>query len=215
MTDDGKDGNKEGAASGKRTKGRQRIEIKQLEKKSNLHVTFSKRRKGLFQKASELCLLSGAKIGIIVLSPTPRQKPFCFGHPNIDKILDQYVSETQNPTDAAAVDDDDHDQDGETPIADLSGLEEIDKKFEGSVEMLEMEKKRGKDQMENNGGTFWWEEDIEGMGLEELEMYVNALEKLKKNVIVRANALTMANVMETSSALPGFAQNLSGFRGLQ
>ncbi|OMP03134.1 hypothetical protein COLO4_10603 [Corchorus olitorius] len=78
--------------------------------------------------------------------------------------------------------------------------------------MLEMEKKRGKDQMENNGGTFWWEEDIEGMGLEELEMYVNALEKLKKNVIVRANALTMANVMETSSALPGFAQ---GFRGLQ
>ncbi|OMP05253.1 hypothetical protein COLO4_08956 [Corchorus olitorius] len=77
-----------------------------------------------------------------------------------------------------------------------------------------MEKKRGKE-MEKNGGTFWWEEDIEGMGLEELEMYVNALEKLKKNVIVRANASTMANVMETSSALPGFAQNLSGFRGLQ
>ncbi|OMO74411.1 Transcription factor, MADS-box [Corchorus capsularis] len=214
MTDDGKngkDGNKEPAAGGKRTKGRQRIEIKQLEKKSNLHVTFSKCRTGLFQKASELCLLSGARIGIIVLSSTPRQKPFCFGHPNIDKILDQYVSETQNPTDVA-VDDDDDDQDVETPIADLSGLEEIDKKFEGSVEMLEMEKKRGKDQMENNGGTFWWEEDIEGMGLEELEVYVNALEKLKKNVIVRANALTMASVTETSSALPGFAQ---GFRGLQ
>nr|GEV95430.1 agamous-like MADS-box protein AGL62 [Tanacetum cinerariifolium] len=32
-------------------------------------VTFSKRRKGLFKKASELCVLTGAKMAILVQSP--------------------------------------------------------------------------------------------------------------------------------------------------
>ncbi|KAK6261387.1 hypothetical protein QUC31_007203 [Theobroma cacao] len=184
---DGEEGKKKPAG---KTKGRQRIEIKQLEKKSNLHVTFSKRRKGLFKKASELCILSGAKIGIIVLSPSPREKPFCFGHPDIDTVLDQYLS--GNP----AFDDQDY-----AALTDLPGFEEIDKQYEESLKELEKEKKRGKEieqakNVENNGG-FWWDEAIDGMRVEELEAYMKAMEKLKKNLILRASALMMANVMET------------------
>ncbi|XP_022754929.1 agamous-like MADS-box protein AGL62 [Durio zibethinus] len=197
-----------------KTKGRQRIEIKQLEKKNNLHVTFTKRRTGLFKKASELCILSGAKIGIIVLSPSPREKPFCFGHPNIDTILDQYLNNIGNPT----FDDQDY------ATTDLPAFEEINKQYEESLKELEKEKKRGKEMEEakkvgNNVG-FWWDiESVEGMGIEELEAYMKATEELKDNLIVRVNALTMANVIETVAQANhghgfGFAQN-PGFGGTQ
>ncbi|OMP14137.1 hypothetical protein COLO4_00262 [Corchorus olitorius] len=63
----------------------------------------------------------------------------------------------------------------------------------------EKEKERGKNK-ENNGGEFWWDQaDIETMGMEELEMYIDALDKLRKNVTARM-------AMDNPS---------SGFRGLQ
>ncbi|MBW1279451.1 hypothetical protein KYD79_27145, partial [Escherichia coli] len=52
--------------------------------------TFSKRRAGLFKKASELCTLCGAEIGIIVFSPA--KKPFSFGHPRVESVLDRFLS---------------------------------------------------------------------------------------------------------------------------
>ncbi|KAA8519520.1 hypothetical protein F0562_013776 [Nyssa sinensis] len=49
--------------------GRQKIEIKKIEKKNNLQVTFSKRRTGLFKKAAQLSALCGAEVAVIVMSP--------------------------------------------------------------------------------------------------------------------------------------------------
>ncbi|KAF4388526.1 hypothetical protein F8388_012503 [Cannabis sativa] len=69
----------------KRSQGRQKIQIKKLENKSNKHVTFSKRRSGLFKKAGELSLLCGSKVAVIVFSPTG--KLFCFGHPSVDDVV--------------------------------------------------------------------------------------------------------------------------------
>ncbi|XWS62495.1 hypothetical protein CRYUN_Cryun06bG0016000 [Craigia yunnanensis] len=46
----------------KARRGRQKFEIKKLEDESSRQVTFSKRRNGLFKKASERCVLCGAKI---------------------------------------------------------------------------------------------------------------------------------------------------------
>ncbi|XP_019434807.1 PREDICTED: agamous-like MADS-box protein AGL61 [Lupinus angustifolius] len=53
----------------KKNKGCRRIEMKMIAEDSNLHVTFSKRRTGLFKKASELCTLCDAKVGLVVFSP--------------------------------------------------------------------------------------------------------------------------------------------------
>ncbi|KAD7477342.1 hypothetical protein E3N88_00478 [Mikania micrantha] len=53
----------------KKSKGRQKIQMARMEKESNLLVTFSKRRSGLFKKASELCILCGLDIAIIAFSP--------------------------------------------------------------------------------------------------------------------------------------------------
>ncbi|KAL7236225.1 hypothetical protein ACSBR1_019478 [Camellia fascicularis] len=44
----------------RKSKGRQKIEITRMSKESNRLVTFSKRRSGLFKKASELCTLCGS-----------------------------------------------------------------------------------------------------------------------------------------------------------
>lgn len=70
--------------------GRQKIKI---EIKNHLQVTFSKRRSGLFKKASELCTLCGVEMAIIVFSPA--RKVFSFGHPNVEYIIDRFL--TRNP----------------------------------------------------------------------------------------------------------------------
>jgi len=65
----------------KKKAGRKKIEIKKIEKSTNKQVTFSKRRTGLFKKASELCILCDVSVAIIVFSPA--EKLFCFGHPDL------------------------------------------------------------------------------------------------------------------------------------
>ncbi|AAF81311.1 Agamous-like MADS-box protein AGL28 [Arabidopsis thaliana] len=66
--------------------GRRKIELVKMTNESNLQVTFSKRRSGLFKKGSELCTLCDAEIAIIVFSPSG--KAYSFGHPNVNKLLD-------------------------------------------------------------------------------------------------------------------------------
>ncbi|XP_074361203.1 agamous-like MADS-box protein AGL61 [Apium graveolens] len=73
--------------------GRQKIKIAKIERKNHLQVTFSKRRSGLFKKASELCTLCGVEIAIIVFSPAG--KVFSFGHPNVEGIIDRFFNELE------------------------------------------------------------------------------------------------------------------------
>ncbi|KAL8541640.1 hypothetical protein ACS0TY_002780 [Phlomoides rotata] len=78
-------------ASSRKSRGRQKVSMKKMEKQSNLQVTFSKRRAGLFKKASELCTLCGAEAALIVFSPA--EKAYCFGHPNLKTLLDRVPTE--------------------------------------------------------------------------------------------------------------------------
>nr|GEU85049.1 transcription factor, MADS-box [Tanacetum cinerariifolium] len=55
----------EGTTIKHQNKGRQKIPIKKIEKTTSRQVTFSKRHTGLFKKASELCVLTGAKMAIL------------------------------------------------------------------------------------------------------------------------------------------------------
>ncbi|KAJ1439910.1 hypothetical protein SESBI_02134 [Sesbania bispinosa] len=74
----------------KKSRGRQKIEMKKMSNESNLQVTFSKRHSGLFKKASELCTLCGGNVAIIVFSPG--EKVFSFGHPNVDAVINRYLT---------------------------------------------------------------------------------------------------------------------------
>ncbi|GLJ26922.1 hypothetical protein SUGI_0526930 [Cryptomeria japonica] len=72
--------------------GRGKIEIKKIEKPSNRHVTFSKRRLGLAKKAQELSILCSADVGLVIFSDNGK----LFTHPEsscqLDRILERYHS---------------------------------------------------------------------------------------------------------------------------
>ena len=73
----------------KTTRGHQRIEMKKIEKRSQLQVTFSKRRAGLFKKAGELSILCGVNVAVIAVSPAG--KVFSFGSPSVDAVIDRFL----------------------------------------------------------------------------------------------------------------------------
>ncbi|KAL4289745.1 hypothetical protein GQ457_14G021150 [Hibiscus cannabinus] len=56
-----------------------------MKNESHLLVTFSKRRVGLFKKASELSILCAAKVVIVVFSPD--KKVYSFGHPSVNAVI--------------------------------------------------------------------------------------------------------------------------------
>ncbi|CAA2993429.1 agamous-like MADS-box AGL62 [Olea europaea subsp. europaea] len=81
----------------KKTKGKRKIEIQKIDKKTSLQVSFSKRRKGLFKKAAETRLLCGTDVAIVIQSPG--NKFFTFGEPSVESILNrwQFLDDAHNP----------------------------------------------------------------------------------------------------------------------
>ncbi|KAF3624841.1 putative agamous-like MADS-box protein AGL62-like [Capsicum annuum] len=184
--------------------GRQKIKIAKIEVKNHLQVTFSKRRSGLFKKASELCTLCGVEIAIIVFSPG--HKVFSFGHPNVESLIDRFLlrNNTYN-----------------NPIANNS-LQLVEAHRNASVRGLnlqltqilgkvEIEKKRGEslDQMRKNSQSqCWWEAPISQLDLQELEQLKDSVEVLKKYVTNNQASKFMVN--ETANSSTYFGDNGNG-----
>ncbi|MED6180550.1 hypothetical protein PIB30_011313 [Stylosanthes scabra] len=170
-------------SSARKTRGRQKIEMKKMNNESNLQVTFSKRRSGLFKKASELCTLCGADVALIVFSPG--DKVFSFGHPNVETVIQRYLARA--PT-------------LQTPSGTLQFIEahrsanvrEFNSRLMQLNNQLEAEKKRA-DHLNNFHkaamSQFWWALPIENMSKTRLQQLKAALEDLKKNVVQHAERL--------------------------
>ncbi|OIT36041.1 PREDICTED: agamous-like MADS-box protein AGL62 [Nicotiana attenuata] len=77
-------------------KGRKNIHLAKIENQNNRQVTFSKRRNGVFKKANELAVMSGAEVGIIVCPQG--SKPYSFGHPNVNDTINKYIGEERSPS---------------------------------------------------------------------------------------------------------------------
>ncbi|CAM8899210.1 unnamed protein product [Rhodiola kirilowii] len=158
--------------------GRQKIEIAKIKKKNHLQVTFSKRRSGLFKKASELCTLCGVEIAIIVFSPAG--KAFSFGHPNVESIVHKFINQP-----AGAV----------TEAHRSSATRELNHQLTQVTNELESERKRGEafTELKRSGRSkFWWEAPVEEMELPELEQLMVCLFELKRNVAVAIGMSTSA-----------------------
>ncbi|OVA10079.1 Transcription factor [Macleaya cordata] len=156
--------------------GRQKIEIKRIEKEDARQVTFSKRRAGLFKKASELCILCGAETAIIVFSPAG--KSFSFGHQSVETVVDRFLSGSpQNYV-------------RPTPLNDShrgASVRDLNKQYTEVLNQLEAEKKRGVElekMRKASRNQLWWESPINELGLRELEQLRASMEELKKNVAV-------------------------------
>ncbi|KAF7811113.1 agamous-like MADS-box protein AGL62 [Senna tora] len=158
----------------KSSSGRQKIPIEKIPKKSHLQVTFSKRRSGLFKKASELCTLCGVKIAIIVFSPA--DKAFSFGHPEVESIIDRYLNRNPMPESGAHHLVEAHQN---------ANVRDLNMQLTQILSQLEIERKRG-EELEHvrkaRQRQFWWENPIEELGFNELQQLRVSMEELKKNV---------------------------------
>lgn len=74
---------------GKKTKGKQKIDIKKVEKNVDRMITFCKRRNGIYTKLSELSVLCGADVGCLIYSGSG--KPFTFGSPSFDDVAQRFL----------------------------------------------------------------------------------------------------------------------------
>ncbi|KAM0040462.1 putative transcription factor MADS-type1 family [Helianthus debilis subsp. tardiflorus] len=77
----------------RKSKGLQEIQMARVEKVNDLLVTFSKRRCGLFSNASELSILCGVEIAIIVFSGGI--KVFSFSHPSVENLINLILFQQQ------------------------------------------------------------------------------------------------------------------------
>ncbi|XP_055814803.1 agamous-like MADS-box protein AGL62 [Solanum dulcamara] len=175
----------------KMTKGRQKIQMTKMSKESNLLVTFSKRRSGLFKKASELCTLCGVEITIVVFSPG--HKVFSFGHPNVDSIVNRFL--TRNPTSSSTT----------CQLVEAhrnANVRELNAQLTEILNQLEFEKKREVEIEKIKKakiGQNWWESPVNELGLGELEQLKLGMEEFKKNVIKQ-----MQKIIFEASKTPAF-----------
>ncbi|XP_074270857.1 agamous-like MADS-box protein AGL61 [Silene latifolia] len=170
----------------KESRGRQKIKMAKIKNPNHLQVTFSKRRVGLFKKASEICTLCGVEAFIIIFSPA--KKLFSFGYPDVESLVDRFLSRTtssqssrKNPTKPESV-------------PQNSSLCELNSQLTRIIDLLEAEKNRGEmiDNMRKSS-QWWWEAPIDKLGLHELELLNASLEDLKNNVATHAMFLEESN----------------------
>ncbi|XP_047049424.1 agamous-like MADS-box protein AGL23 [Lolium rigidum] len=158
--------------NGKKTKGRQRRELRRVEGKEPRQVTFSKRKAGLWKKASELALLCHARVAVVVVSEAGRA--FAFGSPSADAVLGGCG--------------------GNDAPADWEAMEALCREAKQRAAEVEKEAERmsaaGNNVLElqrQTGKRFWFEVDPAALGEEELPVFVRALRRLRDNVGRRAN----------------------------
>ncbi|KAL1201562.1 Agamous-like MADS-box protein AGL97 [Cardamine amara subsp. amara] len=74
---------------------KRKLPMEKIEKKSARAVCFSKRRPGLFTKASEFCLLSGAQMAILTTPPSSESNVsfYSWGHSSVDGVVDSFLKD--------------------------------------------------------------------------------------------------------------------------
>ncbi|KAI5401000.1 hypothetical protein KIW84_065728 [Lathyrus oleraceus] len=170
-------------STGRKGRGRQKIEMKKMSNESNMQVTFSKRRGGLFKKASELSTLCGADMALVVFSPG--EKVFSFGHPHVDTIIDRYLSRVPPQINGTM-------QFLEAQRS--ANVRELNNHLTEINSMLDIEKKCG-DELSNlrkaAEAQFWWACPIDGMNRAQVVLFKKALEELKKLVTQHVDRLDL------------------------
>ncbi|KAL5075061.1 hypothetical protein RYX36_014045 [Vicia faba] len=165
-------------SSGRKSQGSQKIEMKKMSNESNLQVTFSRQRSRLFKKASELSTLCDAQIALVVFSPS--EKVFSFGHPNIDTVIDRYLSRVppQNNDIMEFIE-----------ARCKANMCEINTQLTQINNTLDIEKKLGDELIhlrKELEAQFWRTCSIDKMNWAQLEMFNKALEEVRNLVAYHA-----------------------------
>ncbi|KAK1611146.1 hypothetical protein QYE76_034819 [Lolium multiflorum] len=167
---------------GRTSIGRQRIEIRPIENHEARQVCFSKRRSGLFNKASELAIMCGAELAAVVISPGG--KAFTFGDPSVHAILERF-----DPAGAAPAAREGGGGAGGTAVADLERrfgelralLETEEARRESAVAAMEAKRAAA------SPVTALLQADVRDLGEAHLMVYEAALEETQLAVTARKN----------------------------
>ncbi|KAI6705576.1 hypothetical protein NL676_008538, partial [Syzygium grande] len=159
--------------AGRRTRGR-RIEMRQVENKEDKLITFSKRRSGIYKKASELVTLCGSEVGVAIFSPTG--KPYSFAHPSIDSIGNRFLNPNHPQNDGA-----------DTLVESYRRLRinELNQQHEELIDQVTDDRAQGKmlkRVTEGRDGEGWWEAPMEELNLEELKQMKAQMLELRRNL---------------------------------
>ncbi|KAK7355026.1 hypothetical protein VNO80_14271 [Phaseolus coccineus] len=174
----------------KKTRGRQKIEIKKMSNEHNLRVTFSKRRTGIFKKASELATLCGVDIALIMFSPS--NQVFSFGSPNVDPVIQRYTAQGPPPLLTLDLNEAHSTVDEGELHAQLNNLSDqmaAEKKHEEALKRLM------KDVEEHS----WCAMPMESMNDTQLEKYKKMLEDLKERVNEKREKLLLQSTFSYNS----------------
>ncbi|XP_042467484.1 agamous-like MADS-box protein AGL61 [Zingiber officinale] len=185
----------------KTSNGKRKIEIKRIEKEEARQVCFCKRRASLFKKANELSLLCGAQLAVVVFSPSG--KPFSYGHPSVDSILDRFSCRPSPPPSCLLPP-----HPFVHPVIHALCRQESELR-----EQLEAERRR-KEELEEVLRRPWGpvadllNEDLEELGLPELDKLRTALVQIRAEAVSRAEQLGMETLQATStSVVPRISSN--------
>ncbi|CAI0418883.1 unnamed protein product [Linum tenue] len=201
----------------KASKGRQKIEIKKVENDPHRHVTFSKRKNGLFKKATELSTLCGSQLAVILFSQ--HHKVFSCGRPDVDSVLRRFElhharrrggplhDAINNINNNNVISGNDHGL----------GISVQEQEYVKSVERLEEAKRLVSEAAyvaeSAAGGGFWWDRwRVEGMEeKEEVQCYKEAVTELKSRVMARIDAMAAGNSAAESGIITDFILNNNHF----
>ncbi|KAF8100433.1 hypothetical protein N665_0224s0019 [Sinapis alba] len=152
-----------------------------MEKQNNLQVTFSKRKNGLFKKASELCTLCDARIVVIVFSPSG--KVYSFGHTKVETIINRFENN-------------DHPHNNPQPNMQLGEIHQnseiryMNNRLTEVTNKLESEQKTSEElkklREKSKRPEIWSKESIGGLDLGQAKEFKGKLENLKKQVTHQA-----------------------------
>ncbi|PHT42019.1 hypothetical protein CQW23_20873 [Capsicum baccatum] len=160
-----------------------------MKNQSNMQVTFSKRRAGLFKKVNELCTLCGAEIAIVVFSLGKANKVYSFGHPSVDLLVDRFLGRDLPPPN-----DDGHNH----LIMDHQNIGQrgLNKEVMDMQESLQKEKAVGQSLLEFERRAYdrcYESPIIEGLSLSQLQQLKEALELQKRKVEFEAELRQMVS----------------------
>ncbi|CAL9089489.1 unnamed protein product [Musa textilis] len=181
----------------KTSKGKQRIEMKKIENEEARYISFSKRRNGIFGKASELSTLCGADLAVLISSPAGRLHSF--GSPCVDLVVDRFLS-TGAVRSSGSVHE--HSRRGQT-VQDLNHrLMELARRLEDAKA-----KKAALEERLEAAARGLDCERIDNLGLDELDRLMESLSRLK----ARANART-AEILTGISHKPTAVDHVGPWR---
>ncbi|XP_008790449.2 agamous-like MADS-box protein AGL29 [Phoenix dactylifera] len=163
-------------------RGRQKIEIKKIEKKAARDVAFSKRRAGMFSKASELATLCGVDVGVVAFSPAGR--PYTFGYPDANVVFDRFLGivRAEGGSGGPA---------GTTASHQADILRQLSQRCSQMMDLLSAgrEKRAVLEERLNSESEDpedrAWPEDLEGLGLERLARMVRGFEEQRAKARLR------------------------------